>query len=236
MLLCVADELGGQVEAHGQGVDDGRAEGGWVVSLQPGRDVHEQREAGGVTFGEAVFAEAGDLLEAAFGEFFGESVGAHAADEFVVEAGEIAILSPRSHGAAELVCFAGCEARGHNGESHGLFLKERDAEGSLEDLLDGVVWIGDAFFAVSSAQIGMDHSALDGPGSDDGDLDDEIVEAAGFEPGEHAHLCPAFDLEDADGVCGADHVVDGGVFGGNVAEGRRGRGSDGATKRRSDGG
>ena len=60
----------------------------------------------------------------------------------------------------------------------------------------------------------MDHIALDGAGSDDGDFDHEIVEAVGFHAGEGCHLCAAFDLEDADGV-GFLHEFEGGgiVFG-----------------------
>ena len=59
----------------------------------------------------------------------------------------------------------------------------------------------------------MDHVALDRAGADDGDLDDEVVEAAGPHPGEEVHLRPAFHLEDADAVGHTEHVVDGRVFG-----------------------
>jgi hypothetical protein len=38
------------------------------VALEPAADVDQQREAGGVALGEAVFAEALDLLEDALGE------------------------------------------------------------------------------------------------------------------------------------------------------------------------
>ena len=57
----VAHELGRGVEAHGLGVEDGGAEHVGVVALEPGRDVDQQREAGGVALGEAVIAEALDL-------------------------------------------------------------------------------------------------------------------------------------------------------------------------------
>ncbi len=50
-----------------------------------------------------------------------------------------------------------------------------------------------------------------GPGLHDGDLDDEIVEAAGLQPRQHVHLRPAFDLEHADRIRPAQHVVDDGV-------------------------
>ena len=63
-----------------------------------------------------------------------------------------------------------------------------------------------------SAQIGMDHVPLDRPGADDRDLDDQVVEVFGPQPRQHAHLRPALDLEHADRVGRADHVVDGRVL------------------------
>ena len=62
----------------------------------------------------------------------------------------------------------------------------------------------------------MHHLALDRPGPDDRHLDHEIVEAARLQPRQHAHLRPAFDLEHADGVGLADHVVGGFVLGRDV--------------------
>ena len=47
-----------------------------------------------------------------------------------------------------------------------------------------------------------------GPGRDDGDLDHQIVEPARTQARQHVHLRPAFDLEDADAVALAEHVVD----------------------------
>ena len=54
----------------------------------------------------------------------------------------------------------------------------------------------------------MYHVALDGAGADDRHLDHQVVEAARLEARQHVHLRPAFDLEDADGIGPAEHVVD----------------------------
>ena len=51
-----------------------------------------------------------------------------------------------------------------------------------------------------------------GPGPHDGDFDHQVVEAARLETRQHAHLGPALDLKDADGVGPADHLVHGGVL------------------------
>ena len=46
----------------------------------------------------------------------------------------------------------------------------------------------------------MHHAALDGTGADDGDLDDQVLEAGRLQPGQHLRLSAALDLETADGV------------------------------------
>ena len=53
----------------------------------------------------------------------------------------------------------------------------------------------------------MDHAALDRPGPHDRHLDHQVVVAARLQARQHAHLRPALDLEHADRVGAADHVV-----------------------------
>ena len=65
----------------------------------------------------------------------------------------------------------------------------------------------------------MDHAPLDRTGSHNGDFHDQVVEAAGQKPRQHAHLRPAFDLKDTDRIGAANHVVDRLVFGGHGAHG-----------------
>jgi hypothetical protein len=68
MFARVAHQLRRRVETHRLAVQQRRQEGVGVVALEPGADVDQQRKAGGMAFGEAVFAEALDLLEDALGE------------------------------------------------------------------------------------------------------------------------------------------------------------------------
>ena len=105
-----------------------------------------------------------------------------------------------------------------DGQPHDLLLKDRHAKRFGENILDRFAGIGDGLEAMTAAQIGMDHAALNRPRADDGDLDHEIIEAARPQARQHAHLGPAFDLEDADGVGVTDHVVDGRIFGGKIPQ------------------
>ena len=64
----------------------------------------------------------------------------------------------------------------------------------------------------------MHHVALDRPRPDDRHLDDEVVELPGFQPRQHGHLRPTLDLEDAERVGAADHVVDLRILGRHLSE------------------
>jgi hypothetical protein len=57
----------------------------------------------------------------------------------------------------------------------------------------------------------VDHPALDGPGADDRDLDDEVVEAARGVAGERGHLRAALHLEEPHRVGLVQDLVDGRV-------------------------
>jgi hypothetical protein len=76
----VLHDLGGGVEAHRLAVQERAGEGRRLVALEPGGDVHQQREARGVRFGKAVFAEALDLHEDLPGEVLLVAAFAHAFD------------------------------------------------------------------------------------------------------------------------------------------------------------
>ena len=68
MLAGVADDLRRGIEAHRLAVQQGAGEDRRVVALHPGRGIDQVGEAGGVALGEAVAAEALDLLEHPLGE------------------------------------------------------------------------------------------------------------------------------------------------------------------------
>ena len=53
----------------------------------------------------------------------------------------------------------------------------------------------------------MNHVTLNGAGTNDGDLDDKVVECARPETRQHVHLGPAFDLEHTETVAFAQHVI-----------------------------
>ncbi len=67
---------------------------------------------------------------------------------------------------------------------------------------------GHRLLARPALQERMDHVALDRTRPDDRDFDDEVVEAARLEARKHVHLRPALDLEHAQRVALAQHVVD----------------------------
>ena len=141
-----------------------------------------------MTFREAVFAKALDLLEAAFGKGALIAAAHHAVDEFVFEEMNRAVVAEGRHGAAQPIGFVRRELGGVDGDLHRLLLKQRHAQRSFQDIfqfigrpLRGIgrrIMLG--IDPVAAAQIGMHHVALDRPRPHDRNLDDEVVEAPRF--------------------------------------------------------
>ena len=100
------------------------------------------------------------------------------------------VLPPGAHGPPQLVGLAGREARRHDDQLHRLLLEQRHAEGLLQDLADGFVRVFDRLLTVAAPQVRMDHVALDGAGTDDRHLDDQVVELVRLQTWQHAHLGP----------------------------------------------
>ena len=163
-------------------------------------------------FREPVIAETENLAEQPLGEFPFVTAFEHALDEFLAIRLEPALALPGGHGAAQLIGFAAAEAGRHHGQFHDLLLEDRHPQRAFEHLLRFRAGIVDFLLAVAPVEIGMDHVSLDGSGAHDGDLDHQVVVIARAQPRQHAHLGAGFDLEHADGVGPAHHIVDLGVF------------------------
>ena len=138
MLAGVAHDLGGGVETHRLRVQKRAGEDRRMVALDPGRGVDQQREARRVALGEAVGAEALDLVEAAFGEIRRIAVGFHAVQEPRAEFADVAVLLEGGERAAQAVGLVGGEARADDGDLHRLFLEERHAERLAEHVAERV--------------------------------------------------------------------------------------------------
>ncbi len=129
-------------------------------------------------------------------------------------------LAERRHGAAQPIGFGGSEAGGNDRDPHRLLLEERHAQGLLKDLAQLLRGIIKPLLPITPTQIRMHHVALDRPRANDRDLDDEIVEIPRLQARQHGHLGAALDLEDADRVGAAQHVVDRRLLGRDGGEGQ----------------
>jgi len=77
------------------------------------------------------------------------------------------------------------EAGTDNRDLHGLLLEERHAERLLERGAQLRPRVLRPLESLAPAQVGVDHVALDRPGSHDRDLNDEVVEAARLHARQH---------------------------------------------------
>ncbi|ESS36583.1 titin [Burkholderia cenocepacia KC-01] len=212
MTLRVLHELRRRVEPHRLAVQQRGEEDRGFVAFEPAARVREFREAGGVAFRETVFAEALDLLEDLFGEFARVVAFEHPADDLVLIFLEIALALPRGHRAAQVIRFAGCKTGRNDRDLHHLLLEDRHTQRANEHFLERVARIRDLplLFAghdPAPLQIRMHRAALNRTGPHDRHLDDEIVVVLRPQPRQHRHLRARFDLEHADGIGTADHVV-----------------------------
>ena len=212
MLLRVSDDLGWGIEAHGLGVEQGAGEDLGVVLLHPRTGVDQQGEGRRVALGKTVAAKALDLLETPLGKGRVVAPRRHALAQLVTETVQHAALLEGRHGPAQLVSLARGEAGCDDGNLHRLLLEQRHTEGLAQHTLELGRGKLHRLLAVAAAQVGVDHVALDRPGPDDGDLDHQIVEGAGPEPGQHVHLRSAFDLKHTQRVPPRQHLVDRRVF------------------------
>ncbi len=124
-----------------------------------------------------------------------------------------AVAAERGHGAAELVGLGRREAGGDDGDAHRLFLEQRHAQRLAQHLLERLRGKRDRLQALAPAEIRMHHVALDWARPHDRDFDDEVVELPRPQARQHRHLRAALDLEHADRIRLAQHVVDRGILG-----------------------
>jgi len=95
--LRILHQLRGGIETHRLAVQQGAGESSRLVAFEPRGDIDQQRETGGMRFGEAVFAEALDLLEDLQREFLTVFPFKHAIDEIILEGFKPAFSFPGSH-------------------------------------------------------------------------------------------------------------------------------------------
>ncbi|RMS55643.1 hypothetical protein ALP64_200424 [Pseudomonas syringae pv. actinidiae] len=128
-----------------------------------------------------------------------------------------AMTLPGRHRTAQLVGLAGGVVGRDDRHFHDLFLKQRHAQGALKDAFQ-LGRISNGFFTITPTQVRMNHIALNRPGADDGDFDDQVVKLFRPEARQHGHLRTGLDLEHADGVGAADHFVSGSIIAGEIGQ------------------
>ena len=177
----VLHELAGGVEAQRLAVEHGGQEGGGLVALEPAAHVHQQRKAGGVALGEAVFAEAFDLLEDALGE-----LGACSRARPCRRRCARGTCARRPCASRRPWSGAGCRPRRRVKPAASMAIcitcSWKIGTPSVRPAPRAAPRCG---YSTGSrpwraAQVGVHHAALDRAGAHDGDLDHQVVEAAGL--------------------------------------------------------
>ena len=165
-------------------------------------------EGHGVTLGKSEVGEGGERRIHLFGHRLGHAPGSHAGEQAVAEPGHALARPLGAHGLTQFVGLGRAEPGHIDGDLHQLLLEERHAEGAFQGRLHQRMEVGDGLGPVAPPDVGVHGVALDGAGPDEGDLDSQVVEAAGLHPGQGVHLGSRLDLEHAHRVGPAQEVVD----------------------------
>jgi hypothetical protein len=117
---------GGRIKSHGLVVEQRGGEGGQVVAFQIGAGIGDEREAGGVRFGESVEREGSDGENNFFLRVVRDFILRHAGTQPGFDFFHARLRAFEAHGAAQFFGFASGEVGGDHGEAQQLFLKERE--------------------------------------------------------------------------------------------------------------
>jgi hypothetical protein len=106
------------------------------MAFQIGAGVGDEREAGGVRFGEAVERERGDGENNFFLRLVRNLILCHSGAQPSFDFFHARLRPFESHGAAQVFGFAAGEVGGNHRQAQQLFLKKRYAESALQHWLE----------------------------------------------------------------------------------------------------
>ena len=179
-----------------------------VMPLQPRRLVGGQRERGGVGLAEAEGRERLQHLPDVVDDALLVSALQRGRDE---PAAHVLLALRRAERPARLVA-VGVGAAGHDRDDlDDLLVEDHDAAGLGERRDEVGVQIAGVSPAVAGAEERHHHVGLHRPGPEQADVDDDVVELGRPELAHQLALARRLDLETAEGLGAADHVVDGRV-------------------------
>jgi len=194
-------------EPHRLRVDERGTKDRRLVQLDPRRRVHEVGEAHRMTLGKPVVGEGRHLVEDLVGHRTDDAALRHAFVQPVAQASHARPRTFRAHRLAQLVGLRRREAGDVDGHLHELLLEQRHTERLAEAVFQQRMQVGDGLLPVATANVRVHRAALNRAGTDERDLDDEVVEPPRLEARQRGHLRARFHLEHPDAVGTTQHGV-----------------------------
>ena len=176
-------------KAHRLRVEQRCTECSRFVILDPRRCIDEIGERHRVALGKAVVREGRHLGEDLVGNPRGDATFVHAVVETLTQSLHARTRTLRPHRLAQLVRLGRGETGDIDGHLHQLLLEQRDTQCLRERVLEQRMQIGNRFETVATPDVGVHRAALNGAGTDECHLHDEVVERARLEAGQRGHLC-----------------------------------------------
>ena len=194
------------------------------MDAQPRRLVGEQPERGAVRLGEAEAGEALDHREHPLGRVLVDAVQPlRAGDEALVVGLDRRLGALAAHRPPQSLRLAGREAGERDRDLQHLVLEDDRPERLAQHRLERGVLVGDLVAGIDAQPLApldvrIDRAALDRPGTDDRDLDRDVLEVLGPGPAQRLHLRAALDLEDPRRVGVLDALVGLGIVVGDPGQ------------------
>src|SRR5918995_2185532 len=166
-----------------------------------------------MAFGESIFRESDEFPEYLLGSCQIDALRERSVAKLGPETGHRLSRSLASHGATELVSLTGAETRQRHGHPEDLLLVKNNTQGFAQHWFQKGMIVGrrggkPTPIKFSMLDIGVDGAADDRTWPHDRHLHDKIFETTGLGAQQSLDLGPALDLEGADRIPSADHVVD----------------------------
>ncbi len=179
-----------------------------MTHLEPRAGVDEVRERERVRLREPEVGERLELVVDLFGHARRDPVRRHPRHQPGPEPFHLLDRALRPHRASQLIRLRTREPGDVDGHLHELLLEQRHALGLGQRLLQQGVQVGDLLATPCPVDVRVHRAALDGPGPDQGDLDDDVVELPGLQARQRRHLRAGLHLEHPHGVRRTQQVVD----------------------------
>ena len=200
MSLSIFHDCRGMIKTHWLIVQQCSRKCGEIVALEIGAGICDKSKTGGMRFGKSIQRKGSNGKNDLLLRLRRNAVALHPFPQLDFDVPHTLFAALKTKGPAQLFCLSTAESRGNHRHAQQLFLKQRHAQGALQNWLQRGMRINHCLSSLSPHQIRIHHLSHDRPRPNDCHLYHNVVEVSGMQPWQAGHLGSALDLKHADGI------------------------------------